>query len=440
MYKKKIYLDIERLKPHKKRKGWYEMSTFKPFKGYHPDARKASEVICLPYDVINSEEARALAKGKPDSYLYVDKSEIELEAGISLYDQRVYDTAAKNLNRLIKDNILKQDHEPCYYIYKQIMDGRTQYGLVGCASADEYWNDVIKKHELTRKDKEDDRTRHVDVCNANTGMVFLTYRARNEINKIVESVTSSSSTVIFDVTTEDSVTHTLYKINDTDIIQKIQNEFARIDTLYIADGHHRSASGARIAQIRKEKNPAHTGKEEYNFFMAAAFPHNQLYIMDYNRLVKDLNGHSEEEFLKIVKEKFEVACRENQTCKPAKMHTFGMYLGGRWYELTAKNNIFDANDVIDCLDVTILQKNILEPLLAIKDPRTDKRIDFVGGIRGMDELKKSVDSKKFAVAFAMFPTTIEQLMNIADAGRIMPPKSTWFEPKLRSGVLVHKLD
>lgn len=416
------------------------MSTFKPFKGYHPDAKKASEVICLPYDVINSEEARELAKGKPDSYLFVDKSEIELEAGVSLYDQRVYDTAAKNLNRLIGDKILMQDAKPCYYVYKQIMDGRIQYGLVGCASADEYWKDIIKKHELTRKDKEDDRTKHVDVCNANTGMVFLTYRAKDEINKIVETAVSSSSAVIFDVTTEDAVTHTLYKIDDDDVIKKIGEEFAKTGVLYIADGHHRSASGARIAQIRKEKNPAHTGNEEYNFFMAAAFPHNQLYIMDYNRLVKDLNGHSEQDFLKAVKEKFEVTDRGANDCKPSKMHTFGMYLGGGWYELTAKSHIFDAKDVIDCLDVTILQKNILDPLLAIKDPRTDKRVDFVGGIRGMSELKKSVDSGKFAVAFAMYPTTIEQLMNIADAGRIMPPKSTWFEPKLRSGVLVHKLD
>lgn len=416
------------------------MSTFKPFKGYHPDAKKASEVICLPYDVINSEEARQLAQGKPDSYLFVDKSEIELEAGVSLYDQRVYDTAAKNLNRLISDKILTQDSKPCYYVYKQIMDGRVQYGLVGCASAEEYWADIIKKHELTRKDKEDDRTKHVDVCNANTGMVFLTYRANDNINKIVGGVTSSSSAIIFDVTTEDKVTHTLYKIDDDSLIKKIGEEFARIDVLYIADGHHRSASGARIAQIRKEKNPAHTGNEEYNFFMAAAFPHNQLYIMDYNRLVKDLNGLSEQEFLNAVKEKFEVIDRGDNACKPSKMHTFGMYIGGRWYELSAKGHIFDANDVIDCLDVTILQKNILDPLLAIKDPRTDKRIDFVGGIRGMGELKNSVDSGKFAVAFAMYPTTIEQLMDIADAGRIMPPKSTWFEPKLRSGVLVHKLD
>jgi uncharacterized protein (DUF1015 family) len=416
------------------------MSTFKPFKGYHPDAKKASEVICLPYDVINSEEARELAKGKPDSYLFVDKSEIELEAGVSLYDQRVYDTAAKNLNRLIGDKILMQDANPCYYVYKQIMDGRVQYGLVGCASAEEYWADIIKKHELTRKDKEDDRTKHVDVCNANTGMVFLTYRANDEINKIVETVVSSPSAIIFDVTTEDNVTHTLYKIDDEPLIKKIGEEFVKTGVLYIADGHHRSASGARIAQIRKEKNPAHTGNEEYNFFMAAAFPHNQLYIMDYNRLVKDLNGHGEQEFLNAVKEKFEVIDRGENACKPSKMHTFGMYLGGRWYELTAKSHIFDTTDVIDCLDVTILQKNILDPLLAIKDPRTDKRVDFVGGIRGMSELKKSVDSGKFAVAFAMYPTTIEQLMDIADAGRIMPPKSTWFEPKLRSGVLVHKLD
>ncbi|HOT76012.1 MAG TPA: DUF1015 family protein [Candidatus Wallbacteria bacterium] len=415
------------------------MSTFKPFYGYHPESKNAAEVICLPYDVINSEEARELAKGKPNSYLYVDKSEIELEPGVDLHDQRVYDAAAKNMTRLIKDKILIKDAKQCFYIYKQIMDGRVQYGLVGCASAEEYWNDIIKKHELTRKDKEDDRTKHVDVCNANTGMVFLTYRAKDEINKLVEKTVSSSAPV-FDVTTEDKVTHTLYRIDDDATIAKISEEFKKIGVLYIADGHHRSASGARIAQIRKEKNPKHTGNEEYNFFMAAAFPHDQLYIMDYNRLVKDLNGHSEDEFLKLLKEKFDVKDMGDKTCKPSKMHTFGMYMGGRWYELGAKSSIFDPKDVIDCLDVTILQKNVLDPLLGIKDPRTDKRIDFVGGIRGMSELKKSVDSGKFKVAFAMFPTTIEQLMDIADAGKIMPPKSTWFEPKLRSGVLVHKLD
>lgn len=414
------------------------MSTFKPFCGYHPDAKNAAEVICLPYDVINSEEARELAKGKPNSYLYVDKSEIELEPGVSLYDQRVYDAAAKNLARLISGNILIKDEKPCYYVYKQIMDGRVQYGLVGCASAEEYWNNIIKKHELTRKDKEDDRTKHVDVCNANTGMVFLTYKARESVNKIVEKAVTAAP--VFDVTTEDKVTHTLYKISDDATINQLAEEFKKIETLYIADGHHRTASGARIAQIRKEQNPKHTGNEEYNFFMAAAFPHDQLYIMDYNRLVKDLNGHGEEEFMKLIKEKFDVRDRGDEACKPSKMHTFGMYLGGRWYELTAKTSIFDPKDVIDCLDVTILQKNVLDPLLGIKDPRTDKRIDFVGGIRGMEELKKSVDSGKFKVAFSMFPTTIEQLMDIADAGKIMPPKSTWFEPKLRSGVLVHKLD
>ncbi|HOD43240.1 MAG TPA: DUF1015 family protein, partial [Candidatus Wallbacteria bacterium] len=252
--------------------------------------------------------------------------------------------------------------------------------------------------------------------------------------------TVSSSTPVFDITTEDKVTHTLYRIDDDATITKISEEFKKIGVLYIADGHHRSASGARIAQIRKEKNPGHTGNEEYNFFMAAAFPHDQLYIMDYNRLVKDLNGRSEDEFLKLIKEKFDVKDMGENPCKPSKMHTFGMYMDGRWYELSAKSSIFDPKDVIDCLDVTILQKNVLDPLLGIKDPRTDKRIDFVGGIRGMSELKKSVDSGKFKVAFAMFPTTIEQLMDIADAGKIMPPKSTWFEPKLRSGVLVHKLD
>lgn len=415
------------------------MATFRPFNGYHPGEKNAADVICLPYDVINSEEARELAKGKPDSYLHVDKSEIELEAGVNLYDQRVYDTAAKNLNRLISNKVIARDEKACFYIYMQVMDGRTQYGLVGCASAEEYWNNIIKKHELTRKDKEDDRTKHVDVCNANTGMVFLTYRSKAEVNDIVAKTVKSQKPV-FDVTTEDRVRHALYRIEDESVIKELEGEFKKIKTLYIADGHHRSASGARIALLRKEKNPSHTGREEYNFFMAAAFPHDQLYIMDYNRLVKDLNGHNEEEFLKIIKEKFEVESHGKTPYKPSKMHMFGMYIGGCWYALTAKPSIFNPKDVIDCLDVTILQKNVLDPVLAIKDPRVDKRIDFVGGIRGLSELQKLVDSGKFKVAFAMHPTTIEQLMDIADAGKIMPPKSTWFEPKLRSGVLVHKLD
>lgn len=414
------------------------MSTFRPFKGYHPAAKNAADIICLPYDVINSEEARELAKGKPDSYLHVDKSEIDLEPGVSLYDQRVYDKAAENMKKFT-GGILKRDETPCFYVYLQEMDKRTQIGLVGCASAEEYWNDIIKKHELTRKDKEDDRTKHVDVCNANTGMVFLTYRARPEINSIVDGVLKTSKP-IFDIVTEDSVRHALYGISDAPTVEKIKKAFAGIDRLYIADGHHRTASGARIAQIRKSQNPKHTGSEEYNFFMAAAFPHDHLYIMDYNRLVKDLNGLSDEKFLDAVRAKFDLKNVGATPYKPSKMHTFGMYTGGSWYEMTAKKGIFDPKDVIDCLDVTILQKNVLDPVLGIKDPRTDKRIDFVGGIRGLGELQKLVDSGKFKVAFAMFPTTIEQLMDIADAGKIMPPKSTWFEPKLRSGVLVHTLD
>ncbi|MEZ7892989.1 MAG: DUF1015 family protein [Candidatus Wallbacteria bacterium] len=414
------------------------MAIFKPFKGYHPDSKNAAEVICLPYDVINSQEARELAKGKPNSFLHVDKSEIDLDPGINLYDQKVYDKASENLKKLMTGKVLIQDSKPCFYIYKQIMDGRTQIGLVGCASAEEYWKNIIKKHELTRKDKEDDRTKHVDVCNANTGMVFLTYRAQKSINDMLDGV--MKNTPIFDVTTEDNVKHILYKIEDEKIIAKLQEEFKNIDYLYIADGHHRTASGGRIAQVRKERNSKHTGNEEYNFFMAAAFPHDQLYIMDYNRLVKDLNGHSFDQFMAEISKKFEVKKHGKTPFKPSKMHTFGMYIGGDWYELHAKSHVFDPKDPIDCLDVTILQKNVLDPLLAIKDPRTDKRIDFVGGIRGLGELQKLVDSDKFKVAFAMFPTTIEQLMDIADADKIMPPKSTWFEPKLRSGVLVHTLE
>ncbi|OQB49145.1 MAG: hypothetical protein BWY02_01593 [bacterium ADurb.Bin157] len=328
---------------------------------------------------------------------------------------------------------LVRDNEDCFYIYKQTMEGRTQIGLMCCTSAQEYWDGKIKRHEFTRKDKEEDRLKHVDVTNANAGPVFLTYPARDSINALVKNITDGKPVV--DFVSEDGIGHTLWVVKDAAWIKSITEEFAKIPALYVADGHHRTQAAARIAKLRAEKNPKHTGNEEYNFFLSVIFPHNHLYIMDYNRAVKDLNGNTDEEFIKKISEKFIVEKTDYK--KPTQANTFGMYLKGTWYKLTAKPGTFDEKDPVKSLDVSIMQENLLSPILGISDPRTDKRIDFIGGIRGIKELEKIVDSKKFVVAFSMFPTSIEQLMKIADSGEVMPPKSTWFEPKLRSGMVVH---
>jgi uncharacterized protein (DUF1015 family) len=316
------------------------------------------------------------------------------------------------------------------------MEGRTQIGLVGCVSAKEYWDGKIKKHEFTRKVKEEDRLKHVDMVNANAGPVFLTYNAQASIDKLINEAIKAEPDV--DFTSEDGISHTFWAINDPEWIKKISEEFAKLPALYVADGHHRTQAAARLAKVRAEKNPNHTGNEEYNFFLAVLFPHNHLYIMDYNRAVKDLNGLSEEEFIKKVEEKFTLAREEYK--KPTSPNTFGMYLKGSWYKLTSKPGTFPAEDPVNSLDVAILQNNLLNPILGIGDPRTDDRIDFIGGIRGIKELEKIVDNGKFVVSFSMFPTSIEQLMRIADSGEVMPPKSTWFEPKLRSGMVVHTYD
>lgn len=409
------------------------MAIVRPFKGLRPPAEIASKVAALPYDVLSSEEAREMAKGNPQSFLHINKPEIDLPPEIDLYDQKVYDKAVENFKMFQDKGWLVRDEGEYFYIYKQTMDGRSQVGLMCCTSAQEYWDGKIKRHELTRKDKEEDRLKHVDVTNANAGPVFLTYPARDSINAIVKKITDTKPVV--DFVSEDGIGHALWVIKDKETINKIVEEFAKIPALYVADGHHRTQAAARIAKVRAEKNPNHNGTEEYNFFLSVIFPHNHLYIMDYNRAVKDLNGNSEEEFIKKISEKFTVTKMEYK--KPTKATTFGMYLKGTWYKLEAKEGTYDAKDPVKSLDVSILQDNLLAPVLNIGDPRTDKRIDFIGGIRGIKELERIVDSGKFAVAFAMFPTSIEQLMNIADSGLIMPPKSTWFEPKLRSGMVVH---
>ncbi|MDP2208900.1 MAG: DUF1015 family protein [Bacteroidota bacterium] len=412
------------------------MAILRPFHGWRPLPQYAAEVAAKPYDVLNSEEARKEAEGHPLSFLHVGKPEIDLEPSIHLYDPRVYQKAKENLNKFINEGILQKDQEPYFYLYAQTMGTHTQYGIVGCVSVQEYLNDTIKKHELTRKDKEDDRTNHVRVTNAHTGPIFLTYPAHNEVDKIVEQV--SASKPVYDFVAADSIRHQFWLITDQNTIAQIKKLFESIPTLYVADGHHRSASAARMGVELASNNPNHAGNEEYNFFLAVLFPHNQLKILDYNRVVKNLNDRNVDEFLNEVKSKFEIE-ESSAQAKPRMKGEFGMYLNKKWYYLRPLPTLIVNDDIIARLDVSILQNHLLKPLLGIDDPRTSKNIDFVGGIRGLGELERRVDSGEMAVAFALFPTSIEELMAIADAGKIMPPKSTWFEPKLRDGLVIHFL-
>lgn len=409
------------------------MATVKPFRGYRP-AERAEQIACPPYDVINSAEAREMAKGNPLSFLHVEKPEIDLPESMDLYDDKVYAKGRENLDKFIERGILKQDGKPCFYVYAQTMDGRTQYGLVAAVSAQEYDKGVIRKHELTRKDKEADRTRHVDTLGATTGPVFLTYPDQKEMDERVRALTEKTPEYKF--TTQDGISHAFWVMDDDKDINAVQKIFAALPVLYIADGHHRSASAANVARARKAANAHHTGQESYNFFLAVIFPASQLYVMDYNRLVKDLNGLTEAEFLDKIAQNFDV--QPTGRAKPEARHEFGLYLGGKWYTLRAKTGSFDEKDPVAALDVSILQNNLLGPVLGIGDPRTDKRINFVGGIRGLKELENRVNSGAYKAAFAMYPTSIEELMKVADAHLIMPPKSTWFEPKLRSGLVTYK--
>jgi len=414
------------------------MATVKAFRAIRPAPELAHKVAALPYDVMDSIEAREMVKGNPYSFLHVDKAEIDLDPSIDLYDKRVYEKARDNLREMIKNGVFQQDEKNCLYIYKQVMKGRVQTGLVGCTSIDDYMNNIIKKHEYTRADKEQDRINHVDYCNANTGPIFLTYRASKEINEIVDNWMADHKPV-YDFVSDDGIGHTVWVIDGDDAIQRLEERFRAVDYLYIADGHHRSASAVKVGLKRRESFPDYKGDEEFNFFLSVLFPDEQLYIMDYNRVVKDLNGNSAEEFLKKVGEKFDIEeyTGEGQF-RPTVRHTFGMYMDGKWYKLTAKAGTYNEEDPVDRLDVSIMQNNLLDPVLGIKDPRTDKRIDFVGGIRGLGELERRVNAG-MKVAFSMCPTTIMDLMSIADAGKVMPPKSTWFEPKLRSGLFIHEL-
>ncbi|MBO5935595.1 MAG: DUF1015 domain-containing protein [Clostridia bacterium] len=411
------------------------MSVLRPFRAIRPTKENAHKVAALPYDVMNSEEAKEMVKDKPWSFLHVDKAEIDLPEGTYLYDEKVYLKARENLDRLSSEGICKEDGKPCLYIYRQIMNGRAQTGIVGCASIDDYMNNIIKKHELTRADKEADRINHVDYCDANTGPIFLTYRGNDAIDAVVAKYTALEAE--YDFTTEDGIRNIVWVVSDDNDIATLTLAFEKIPYLYIADGHHRAASAVKVGMKRREANPDYNGTEEFNFFLAVYFRSDDLAIMDYNRLIADYNGKTQDEIMAEIEKCFDIE-KKDGIYHPETKHTFGMYIGKEWYKLTAKNGIFDENDPVDRLDVSILQKNVITPVFGIDDPRTDKRIDFVGGIRGLTELERrcTVDMQ---IAFSMFPTTLDDLMDIADAGQIMPPKSTWFEPKLLSGLFIHKL-
>lgn len=413
------------------------MAVFRAFKALRPTPSKAAEVAALPYDVVNREEARLIGEKNPYSFLHVDRAEMDLEPEIDLYDSRVYEKAKSNLEEMEEKGILIQDEKPCYYIYELTRKGKTQTGIVGCSSIDDYLNGVIKKHELTREDKEQDRIRHVDVCDANTGPIFLACRYPQGLLKLMEGWKSSHEPV-YDFTEEDEIIHRVWVIDEGETIEKVCADFSGISSVYIADGHHRAASAVKVGLKRRENNPQYTGKEEFNFFLSVVFPYDQLTILPYNRVVKDLNGLTVKAFLGSMKFNFELMLMPGFPCKPVEKHCMGMYVDGQWYHLKAWPDVYEKKDVVGQLDVSILQDKVLSPVLGIGDPRTDNRIKFVGGSHKSSELAKMAD-KTEGVAFVMFPTSMEDLMGIADEGKLMPPKSTWFEPKLRSGLFIHKL-
>lgn len=411
------------------------MATIRPFKCVRPDAKVASRVAALPYDVYNRSEAKIEVEKEPLSFLKIDRAETSFDDSVDTYAKEVYDKAKELLYKDIEDGIYLEDDMNAYYIYELVMDGRSQVGLVACASVDDYSNNVIKKHENTRADKEVDRITHVDTCSAQTGPIFLAYRANEVVGSIVEKTMKNAP--LYDFVANDGVTNRVWKISDEKDVKDIMTAFESIDQIYIADGHHRAASAVKVGLKRRKENSNHTGDEEYNFFLSVLFPHNQLMIMDYNRTVKDLNGYSKEEFFEKIRESFDLEEKDSEV-KPDKKGTFGMYLEGKWYLLTAKPELFEGKDAVGNLDVSVLQDYLLAPVLGIKDPKTDKRIDFVGGIRGLKELEKRADSD-MKVSFSMYPTSIDELFDVADQNLLMPPKSTWFEPKLRSGLFIHRI-
>ena len=410
------------------------MAVIRPFKAIRPVKEFVDKIAALPYDVMNSEEAREMVKDNPYSFLHVDKAEVDLPLDVDVYDEKVYAKAKENLDKMIDTGLYMEDEKPNYYIYRQVMKGRSQTGLVACASIDDYSNNIIKKHELTREEKEIDRINHVYKCEAHTGPIFLTYRENKDISNIVNEWVKKEP--IYDFKADDGVSHTVWIIDDEYIVNKLQDLFKTVKYLYIADGHHRSASAVKVGHIKRAEKENYTGEEEFNFFLSISYPDSELEVLDYNRTVKDLNGLSKEEFLSKVKENFEII-ESSEQVKPKEKHTFGMYLENQWYLLKAKKGIFNPDDPVDRLDVSILQNNLLRPILGIDDPRKSKRIKFIGGIRGLNELEKRANTD-MKVSFSMYPTTIEDIMAIADSGETMPPKSTWFEPKPRSGLFIHK--
>ena len=414
------------------------MAIVKPFKGIRPPKEYVEQVESRPYDVLNSEEARKEAEGNEKSLYHIIKPEIDFPVGTDEHDPRVYAKAAENFQKFQDKGWLVQDKKENYYIYAQTMNGKTQYGLVVCAYVDDYLNGVIKKHELTRRDKEEDRMKHVRVNNANIEPVFFAYPDNAELDAIVARYTAQEPVYDF-IAPIDGFGHKFWIIDKEDDIQAITKAFAAMPALYIADGHHRSAAAALVGAEKAKQNPNHRGDEEYNYFMAVCFPANQLTIIDYNRVVKDLNGLTAAQFLDALRENFVVEEKGEAEYRPNKLHNFSLYLEGKWYSLTAKEGTYDDNDPIGVLDVTISSNLILDKILGIKDLRSDKRIDFVGGLRGLGELKRRVDSGEMKMALALYPVTMKQIMDIADTGNIMPPKTTWFEPKLRSGLIIHKL-
>ncbi|MBE1302485.1 DUF1015 domain-containing protein [Clostridium botulinum] len=440
------------------------MTILKSFRAIRPNKGFECKIAALPYDVVNTDEAREIGDKSPYSFLHIDRAEIDLNKDINPYDLKVYDKARENLNNMINKELFIKEEKPMLYIYSLNMNGNIQTGIVGCLSIDDYMNNVIKKHEHTREEKELDRIKHVDTCSAHTGPIFLTYKYEEKLNTIIENCTENKA--LYDFVAEDGVRHTVWQIDDENTTKEICHIFKAIPSVYIADGHHRAASAVKVGLKRREENENYTGKEEFNYFLGVLFPHKELKIMDYNRVVKDTLGYTEEEFINKIEEKFIVKpynpklenkktiknCEaehklqseqlekaEELQYRPKEKYNFGMYYKKKWYELKAKPNTFDAEDEVESLDAAILQNNLLEPILKIKDPRKDKRIDFVGGIRGLKILEELVDKTENGVAFSMYPTAIEEIIKIADNNKVMPPKSTWFEPKLRSGLFIHEI-
>lgn len=410
------------------------MAEIRAFRGIRPAAGKEADIAALPYDVYNREEARKAVEGKPLTFLRIDRAETQLSEETDIYAPEVYQKAKELLWGMVENGDFVQDDKPCYYLYELTMNGRSQTGIVACASIDDYLNGMIKKHENTRREKEEDRVRHVDICDAQTGPIFLAYRNQESLKKIVADV--KAGTVLFDFTSEDGIRHRGWKIADTEKISAIYEAFHQMNALYIADGHHRAASAVRVGVKRREEHPGYTGEEEFNYFLSVIFPDDELMIMDYNRVVRELNGLTPEEFLSGIKKVFDVETLDKAE-HPKRKGQVTLFLEDKWYLLTLKPEYGNC-DPVEGLDVSILQKQILEPVLGIQDPKTDKRIDFVGGIRGLSELERRVHTDMKA-AFAMYPTSIGELFAVADAGLLMPPKSTWFEPKLRSGLFIHAL-